>query len=82
MDELHRWEARWEDWFHATGREPIRVIYEEFARTRAATIGRVLDALGVDSPEPEGQGLKRQADDLSQDWVARFRAEREHLQTA
>ena len=30
VDELHRWDARWEDWFHATGREPIRVIYEEF----------------------------------------------------
>ena len=24
VDELHRWDARWEDWFHATGREPIR----------------------------------------------------------
>jgi LPS sulfotransferase NodH len=30
VDELHTWDARWEDWFHATGREPIRVIYEEF----------------------------------------------------
>ena len=55
LNELHGWDARWEDWFHATGREPIRVIYEEFANTRAATIGRVLDALGVDPPEPEGQ---------------------------
>ena len=54
VDELHRWDARWEDWFHATGREPIRVIYEEFAGTRAATIGRVLDALGIDPPEPDG----------------------------
>ena len=54
VDELHRWDARWEDWFHATGREPIRVIYEEFVNTRAATVGRVLDALGIDPPEPEG----------------------------
>ena len=54
VDELHRWDARWEDWFHATGREPIRVIYEEFVDTRAATVGRVLDALGIDPPEPEG----------------------------
>ena len=22
VNELHRWDARWEDWFHATGREP------------------------------------------------------------
>jgi len=75
VDELHRWDARWEDWFHATGREPIRVIYEEFVGARAATVGRVLDELGIDPPEPEDDKgpMRRQADDLSEDWVARFR---------
>lgn len=83
LNELHRWDARWEDWFHATGRQPIRVIYEEFVTSRAATIGRVLDALGIDPPEPEGQKTpKRQADDLSRDWVGRFRDDSERLQTA
>ncbi len=74
LDELHRWDARWEDWFHATGREPIRVIYEEFAGSRAATVGRVLDSLDIDPPEPEdGKGpMRRQADDRSRDWVERF----------
>ena len=71
VDELHRWDARWEDWFHATGREPIRVIYEEFVNARAATVGRVLDALGIDPREPEGD----RADEAPgrqplQDWVA------------
>lgn len=77
VDELHRWDARWEDWFHATGREPIRVIYEDFAQSRAATIGRVLDDLGIDPREPENEKgpMKRQADDLSKDWVQRFREE-------
>lgn len=77
VEELHRWDARWEDWFHATGREPIRVIYEEFAGSRAATVGRVLDELGIDPPEPEGKGgpMRRQADGLSQDWVSRYRDE-------
>jgi LPS sulfotransferase NodH len=80
-NELHRWDADWEDWFHATGREPIRVFYDEFTVSRAATIGRVLDALGIDPPAPEGKKpMKRQADDLSSDWVARFRAEREQHQ--
>ena len=55
LNELHRWDAHWEDWFHATGREPIRVIYEEFVESRAATVGRVLDALGIDPPEPGRQ---------------------------
>ena len=78
LDELHRWDARWEDWFHATGREPIRVIYEEFAPARAATIGRVLDALDIDPPEPGDKGpMKRQADDLSRTWVERFRRDAE-----
>jgi LPS sulfotransferase NodH len=74
LDELHRWAARWEDWFHATGREPIRVIYEEFAGSRAATVGRVLDSLDIDPPEPDGSKgpMKRQADDRSRDWVERF----------
>ena len=77
VDELHRWDARWEDWFHATGREPIRVIYEEFTTTRAATVGRVIDALGIDPPEPEGENgrMRRQADELSRAWVSRFHAD-------
>ena len=77
VDALHRWDARWEDWFHATGRDPIRVIYEEFVQTRAATVGRVLDDLGIDPPEPAGERgpMRRQADHLSQNWVMRFRKE-------
>ena len=75
VGELHRWDAKWEDWFHATGRVPIRVIYEDFVGARAATVGRVLDELGVDPPEPERdrRPMRRQADELSSTWVARFR---------
>ena len=74
VSELHQWDARWEDWFHATGREPIRVIYEEFVDARAATVGRVLDALGIPPREGGSKGpMRRQADTLSQDWVIRFR---------
>jgi LPS sulfotransferase NodH len=74
LDELHRWDARWEDWFHATGREPIRVIYEEFVVSRAATVGRVLDSLDVDPPEPDHDKgpMRPQADDRSRGWVERF----------
>ena len=81
LNELHLWDARWEEWFHATGREPIRVFYEEFTVSRAATIGRVLVALGIDPPAPEGKRpMRRQADDRSRDWVARFRADSEQRQ--
>jgi LPS sulfotransferase NodH len=75
VDELHRWDARWEDWFYVTGREPIRVIYEEFVGRRAATVGRVLDELGIDPPEPDGERgpMKPQSDEISRDWLTRFR---------
>ncbi len=74
VSELHRWDARWEDWFYATGREPIRVIYEEFAENRASTVGRLLDSLGIDPPEKDGdRPMKRQSDEISRDWVTRFR---------
>ena len=81
LHELHRWDARWEDWFHGSGREPIRVFYDEFTASRGATIGRVLDALGVDPPEPAGKSMRRQADDRSEDWVARFRRESERRES-
>jgi LPS sulfotransferase NodH len=81
VNQLHRWDAHWEDWFHATDREPIRVFYDEFTVSRAATIGRVLDALGIEPPVPEGKKpMKRQADNRSRDWVARFRDESERRQ--
>jgi len=39
------------------------------------TIGRVLDALGINPREPDGKKgpMLQQADNVSQDWVARFR---------
>jgi trehalose 2-sulfotransferase len=78
LEQLHRWDARWEDWFHATEREPIRIFYEEFVESRAVTVGRVLDALEIDPPEPDGvRRMQRQADDISRDWVTRFRHDAE-----
>jgi len=61
------------------GLEPIRVLYGDFVVSRAATIRRVLETLGIDPPAPGGkEPMKRQADDLSSDWVVRFRADSEH----
>jgi len=74
VDELHRWDA--DGGLVPRHRpEPIRVIYEEFVTSRAATLGRVLDALGIAPREPDdGRGpMRRQADNMSQDWVERFR---------
>jgi LPS sulfotransferase NodH len=52
-------------------------LYEELMDTRAVTIGRVLDALGISPREPEGKKgpMTQHADDVSHVWVARFRQE-------
>ena len=57
----------------------MRVMYGKFTVSRAATIGRVFDALGIDPPAPE-KPMKRQADDLSSHWVVRSRSESEQRQ--
>ncbi len=58
-------------------REPIRVFYEEFVESRAVTVGRVLDELGIDPPNRTARRMQRQADDLSRHWVTRFRQDAE-----
>ncbi len=54
-------------------------MYGNFTVSRAATIGRVFEALGIDPPAPE-KPMKRQADDLSSHWVVRSRSESEQRQ--
>ena len=60
-------------------------MYGNFTVSRAATIGRVFEALGIDPPAPEKpmtpmKPMKRQADDLSSHWVVRSRSESEQRQ--
>jgi LPS sulfotransferase NodH len=78
LSRLHDDEAAWEAWFEATGRQPVEITYEELDADPQAPVSRVLGTLGCDAPLPLPR-LARQRDELSADWVARFRRESERV---
>jgi LPS sulfotransferase NodH len=70
-------DASWDAYFLGLGHEPLKVTYEELAAEPAPTVRRVLDHIGVAVPdglEIEGPQLEVQADELTEDWVARVHA--------
>ena len=72
-------DAAWDAYFLGLGNRPLKVTYEELAEHREPVVRRVLDHLGIDTPEPLDLGaprLEAQADELSEDWVRRVH---EHL---
>jgi trehalose 2-sulfotransferase len=68
-------EAAWEAVFERHGIEPLRLTYEELAAAPAEKTTEVLEFIGVDLPagfEIDAPLLERQADELSEEWVARY----------
>ena len=76
MYALVEWDGVWRTFFDATGIDPLTVWYEDLLADHASTVDRILDYLGV---EPQtiltgkGPQFRRQADETSEAWVARFR---------
>jgi trehalose 2-sulfotransferase len=71
-------EAGWERVFERHGISPYRLTYEEVAADPARKARDVLDFVGVELPtgfEIQRPVLERQADRLSDEWVARYRTE-------
>ncbi|HJT94699.1 MAG TPA: Stf0 family sulfotransferase [Mycobacterium sp.] len=74
---LHDQEKSWRAWFDEENIEPIDVSYPYLWRNLTEVVATVLEALGLDprlAPEPV---LERQADQRSDEWVDRYRAEAE-----
>lgn len=71
-------EAAWERWFTAQRLAPLRLRYEALTADPDAAVRAVLAHLGLPPPAPlpPSPPMIRQADDLSQAWIARFRAGR------
>lgn len=74
-----REEAIWARFFEAARVEPLQIEYEQLCDSFSASIGCVLEFIGA------GRGLSasiaaprtvRQGDEVSDQWCARFRAER------
>ena len=73
LDEIHAQEVGWERFYIKLGVDPIRVTYESLVDHPLATIGSVLEAIGVDEDPvvvtTASRGLR------SARWAARYRAE-------
>ncbi|AVH60751.1 hypothetical protein C4B68_38970 [Streptomyces dengpaensis] len=69
--------AAWEAWFATCGISPLRVRYEELDTDMAGVTEGILTFLGLSSPD--GRAIvprhKRQADELNDQWIERYRAE-------
>jgi LPS sulfotransferase NodH len=71
-------EAAWERFFETHAIAPHRIAYEELAEAPEPTTRAALAFLGVDLPADfrfDAPLMERQADELSERWVARYRAE-------
>jgi LPS sulfotransferase NodH len=77
VDLLRTYESNWERYFRERAIRPLRVTYEGMVRSYEMTIWSVLHGLGITTPadlalaEPR---LVRQADSISEEWVARYLA--------
>ena len=72
-------DASWDAYFLGLGEQPLTLTYEELAEAHDPVVRRVLEHLGVEAPAElriDRPRLKIQADDLSEQWVARVH---EHL---
>ncbi|MBV9174891.1 MAG: hypothetical protein JOZ81_32915, partial [Chloroflexi bacterium] len=65
----------WRDWFAGVDVPPHRVRYEALADDPVGVTRGILDFLGLDVPAEASivSHRRRQADQLNQDWIARYR---------
>jgi LPS sulfotransferase NodH len=65
----------WDEFFAGHGIAPLKISYEDdLERDRGRTVNAVLERVGVTAPAGwhAAEPLKRQADDLSEQWVATY----------
>jgi LPS sulfotransferase NodH len=72
---LREQERCWRAWFDEENVDPIDVSYPVLWRNLTAVVGTVLEALGLDPRLAPAPVLERQADQRSDDWVDRYRAD-------
>ena len=78
MEQTMAHESEWRQFFRDGGFAWTEVVYEDFVDAYEETAVQMLDFLGVPRPKTVSFGsrrLRRQADDLSDRWVARYLSE-------
>ncbi len=78
IETLTALDAEWPDWFAREGIKPLCLIYEDLSADLQDALARVLAALDLDPNLAEAvkTPTAKLADEISQQWAARFRAER------
>ena len=76
---LREQEKGWRAWFDEEGIEPIEVSYPVLWRNLTQVVATVLDAVGQDPRLAPTPVLERQADQRSDEWVERYRADAQRL---
>jgi LPS sulfotransferase NodH len=74
---LRAQEEGWRSWFTEEQIDPIDVSYPVLWRNLTDVVGTVLEALGLDRRSAPAPVLERQADQRSDEWVERYRADAE-----
>jgi trehalose 2-sulfotransferase len=77
VETMTAYDRDWNDWFAREEIEPVRVSYDDLSANPVGTLRHVLDRLGLDPAAADGvtPGVRKLADGINRDWVARFRAE-------
>lgn len=72
-------EAALEDFFSEAGIAPLTIVYEDFIVEYEETVKRILAYLNIPDKDVviAPPALEKLADDLSEEWVQRFRRERQ-----
>jgi LPS sulfotransferase NodH len=80
---LREQEEGWRTWFAEENVEPMDVPYPMLWRNLTQVVAEILEKLGLDPRLAPAPVLERQADQRSDEWVDRYRAdaEREGLPT-
>ena len=85
VQEIILHEAAWQQYFTRYGITPFTVIYEDFVPYYEATALRILDWLKIPYPDDLVFGtrcLVKQADSVSEDWVQKYRSEKQKRESA
>ena len=73
-------EAAWQSYFTRYNLIPFTVIYEDFVPAYEETALRIMDWLEISYPENLVFGprhLQKQADNISEEWVQKYRADKQ-----
>lgn len=76
---LREQEKGWRTWFDEEDIHPIEVSYPVLWRNLTQIVATILEALGMDPRLAPAPVLERQADQRSDEWVDRYRADAERL---